>query len=375
MPAPPIQPVDREELIYTIVEQLESEDSAACVLWQLGRDDDPKWLEDMADAWQNMADTLWEIAKSIDPMELSCVKKAMASLSKLNGLELWYAIAIREVESSNDSLDQKKGKKTKKAFPWAIAGEYEKMKKDNDKLKKPFQNGKQVEDPFGIISRKALARAVREQGNESYKKGAYTEAFDHYTRAMGYDDEEVIYPSNRAACLIKLSRFSEAEADCSTAISLDSINYKAYFRRGVSRSGLGNLQGAVQDFRKVLYLQKNDEKSFLDFRKLSVQFLSQASKIKGKVELTLLQLERLLPKLQQQSQVDETEGSASEEESSDNTEVNENGIDSSKDEQPPSISEVYSQVSFAIAFSQIVRQRTGIVIKVPLTCSSTSTKV
>lgn len=388
IPAPPIQPVDREDFIYTIVDLLESEDSAACATWQFGQNDDPKWLEDMADALQNMADTLWEIAKTIDPMELPCVKEAMASLCKLNGIELWYGIVIREVEASNGSADHRKGEKTVDFFPWNISGEFEKMKRDNDKLIMPSRiitdRKGGVEDPFGITLRKALARAVREQGNESYKRGAYKEASNHYTKAMGYDDEEAIYPLNRAACLIKLSRFSEAEADCSKALSLDSNNHKAYFRRGVSRSGLGDLKGAVNDFKQVLQLQKDDEITFLELRKLSTQILLQGSKTMSKGQLSSLQVESLLPQLQSplNHRDDETENSADskeseeEEESSCITEINDACLDlSKKDHQSPSVLEVYSQVSFAIAFSGIVKKETGIDIKVPLACSSLPTSV
>ncbi|KDN38149.1 TPR-like protein, partial [Tilletiaria anomala UBC 951] len=82
------------------------------------------------------------------------------------------------------------------------------------------------------------ARAVREQGNAAYASGDYQEATEHYTRAIGYDATEAIFPLNRAACLLKLKKFAEAERDCSAALALDPHNHKAYFRRGVSRAAL-----------------------------------------------------------------------------------------------------------------------------------------
>jgi len=69
---------------------------------------------------------------------------------------------------------------------------------------------------------------------------------EHYTRAIGYDSTEPIYPLNRAACLLKLKRYVEGERDCSSALMLDETNYKAHFRRGVCRAGLGRKEDAKE---------------------------------------------------------------------------------------------------------------------------------
>lgn len=54
---------------------------------------------------------------------------------------------------------------------------------------------------------------------------------------------------------IKLKNFKGAEDDTTHAISLDCMNYKAYYRRGLARHALGNLQGAKVDFEVYLLQQ------------------------------------------------------------------------------------------------------------------------
>jgi tetratricopeptide (TPR) repeat protein len=226
--------------------------------------------------------------------------------------------------------------------------------------------------------RKALARSIREQGNALFTKGLYEEASDLYTKAIGYDDDEAVFPLNRAACLVKLSRFTEAEADCTRALELDCSNHKAFFRRGVSRAGLGDVDGAVGDFKEVLHLQREDANTFSELRKLSTQFLHQAAKKQGsKAALSTMQVESLLPTLQEANGEEEEDdmtnsnegdfSSRQEDSSEDDASIDVQAVVDKTARMAPSVLEVFSQVSFAIAFSHVVKQQTGIKIKVPVT--------
>ncbi len=143
-----------------------------------------------------------------------------------------------------------------------------------------------VRDELGETHRRALARAVREQGNAAYAAGDYQEATEHYTRAIGYDATEAIFPLNRAACLLKLKRFAEAERDCSAALLLDPLNHKAYFRRGVSRAALLKVQAAKADFDQVLSLQDSNTEAKDGLRKLSEHFLAEARRREAKANGT-----------------------------------------------------------------------------------------
>lgn len=185
-----------------------------------------------------------ETAVEIDPLLLSKVKEAHDTLTRLDGLDLYYTVVTREVTAMEASKDSVAGLDL---GAMTLSGQYERMKRENRKLKgKDGKEGVEERDEMGRDYRRALAKAIREQGNTAYASGAFQEATEYYTRAIGYDATEPIYPLNRAACLLKLKRFPEAERDCTTALLLDPGNHKAFFRRGVSRAGMGHIDEAKQ---------------------------------------------------------------------------------------------------------------------------------
>ncbi|KAL7411969.1 hypothetical protein BDY24DRAFT_116160 [Mrakia frigida] len=98
------------------------------------------------------------------------------------------------------------------------------------------------------------AEAAKQKGNDLFKKGSYAESIGHYSEAHLLVPSSAIYPLNRAQAYLNLSKFADAERDCSKSIALDSKTTKAWFRRGVARRGLGNWKGAKEDFAMVLKL-------------------------------------------------------------------------------------------------------------------------
>ncbi|KAL9936719.1 hypothetical protein V8E36_004787 [Tilletia maclaganii] len=271
------------------------------------------WEDEIWQAWQSMNDVLWEVAEEIDPMSLARVAEYLTGLGQMNGLDLYYAVVTREL-TYNPSTPRKKPAPPKAgdsaaqivADTISWEGIYERMKKETREMRKKQraeERGKGKADGFpklppsrtsittsdgavividedddvdGSDFRRALARAVREQGNSAYARGAYYDAVDHYTRAIGYDVTEPIYPLNRAACLLKLRLFEDAERDCTAAIRLDPGNHKAYFRRGASRAGLGKVVQARQDFDKVLELQADVPEAHDELRRLAEKFIAEA---------------------------------------------------------------------------------------------------
>ncbi|KAN0061970.1 hypothetical protein ACQY0O_005965 [Thecaphora frezii] len=288
-PTPPaeIKPIESTALLdwikksefLDLVAVYDSDDEAAPpTSWA----DDPTWKERVSSAWEKMASILWQYADQIDPLEIPRIKGAHNALRKLNGLDLYYTVVTREVAEENTRKDLISDADS--ATRLYLSKHYERMKKENRKLSsKPGSGGNGVggggdDDWAGTEYRKALARAIREKGNQAYAAAQYQEATDQYTRAIGYDSAEPIYPLNRAACLLKLKRFTEAERDCTAAILLDATNHKAYFRRGVSRAGLGKTDEAKEDFEEVLRLQKANPQVREELRKLSERFLSESAR-------------------------------------------------------------------------------------------------
>lgn len=59
------------------------------------------------------------------------------------------------------------------------------------------------------------------------------------------------FPSSRAICFLKLSRYEEAKQDCDSALQLEPLNKKAFYRRALAHKGL---QVPVTAFSSVIRL-------------------------------------------------------------------------------------------------------------------------
>lgn len=106
-----------------------------------------------------------------------------------------------------------------------------------------------------LDNRLASAVKLRESGNEKFRAGDFQAAKYLYTESLAAE-ETVESLTNRALVLIKLEKFDEAIIDCTRALFLDrNGNVKAYARRGTAKSGLGDHQGALEDFREAELLE------------------------------------------------------------------------------------------------------------------------
>lgn len=116
------------------------------------------------------------------------------------------------------------------------------------------------------------AETLKDAGNESYKKGHYTDAITKYTKALhklqtGAATEssrciQLACLTNRAACALKLD-IPDTEAcaeDCTAALDLDPDNAKALFRRGIAFSQMGLSEAALPDLQAARKLKPSDPK-------------------------------------------------------------------------------------------------------------------
>ncbi|KAN0141011.1 hypothetical protein V8E53_001455 [Lactarius tabidus] len=103
------------------------------------------------------------------------------------------------------------------------------------------------------------AAASKEKGNAAFKAGDYPAAIGHYTDAAIADPSDPTYFLNRAAAYLKLSKYEDAERDCTSVLSLSKKNVKAYFRRAQARVALQKLGEAHNDLQWALKIEpKND---------------------------------------------------------------------------------------------------------------------
>ncbi|NXL60812.1 RPAP3 protein, partial [Chordeiles acutipennis] len=131
------------------------------------------------------------------------------------------------------------------------------------------------EDGIHIDAEKALAE--KEKGNNYFKQGNFDEAIKCYTRGMHSDPYNPVLPTNRASAFYRMKKFSVAESDCNLALALDKNYTKAYARRGAARFALKNLQGAKEDYEKVLELDANNFEAKNELKKIDQALSSKES--------------------------------------------------------------------------------------------------
>ncbi|XP_074017819.1 RNA polymerase II-associated protein 3 [Numenius arquata] len=138
------------------------------------------------------------------------------------------------------------------------------------------------EDGIRIDAEKALAE--KEKGNNYFKQGNFDEAINCYTRGMHSDPYNPVLPTNRASAFYRMKKFAVAESDCNLALALDKNYTKAYARRGAARFALKNLQGAKEDYEKVLELDANNFEAKNELKKINQALSSKESSEQKELE-------------------------------------------------------------------------------------------
>ncbi|KAG6393812.1 hypothetical protein SASPL_144386 [Salvia splendens] len=85
---------------------------------------------------------------------------------------------------------------------------------------------------------------VKRMGNESYRKGNFSEALSLYDKAIALSPGNAAYHFNRAAALMGLQRLVEAARECEEAIGLDPGYVRAHHRLGSLLLSLGHIENA-----------------------------------------------------------------------------------------------------------------------------------
>ncbi|XP_029472125.1 RNA polymerase II-associated protein 3 isoform X2 [Rhinatrema bivittatum] len=86
---------------------------------------------------------------------------------------------------------------------------------------------------------------------------------------MTADPYNPVLPTNRASAFFRLKKFAVAESDCNLAIALNRNYTKAYARRGAARFALSKLEGAKEDYEKVLALDPSNFEAKYELQKIA----------------------------------------------------------------------------------------------------------
>ena len=77
------------------------------------------------------------------------------------------------------------------------------------------------------------ADAEKELGNKAFSDGRYTEALEHYSKAieMSTESPNHVYYSNRAQVYIVLTKYQNAIEDCDKSLQIDANFIKSFYRK------------------------------------------------------------------------------------------------------------------------------------------------
>ena len=81
-------------------------------------------------------------------------------------------------------------------------------------------------------------------------------ALADYEQAIRINRDLAVAYVGQGAILTRLNRPNEAITACTRAIELDAKNAKAYYNRAVAREAMKDREGAAQDFRKAIQLDR-----------------------------------------------------------------------------------------------------------------------
>lgn len=112
----------------------------------------------------------------------------------------------------------------------------------------------------------------KEAGNVHYKNCHYLEAVKCYSHALAKcpqgEQSRAVFLKNRAACYLKLERYSSALDDCTQALQICANDIKSLYRRALAYEASGNLTAAFKDVKYLLSIEPQNKEAIELARKL-----------------------------------------------------------------------------------------------------------
>ncbi|KAM6334653.1 tetratricopeptide repeat protein 12 isoform 8-T8 [Alca torda] len=109
-----------------------------------------------------------------------------------------------------------------------------------------------------------LANALKEKGNDAFRKGDYVIAIQRYTEGLEkLKDKQELY-TNRAQAYLKMQEYEKAIDDCEWALKCNEKCIKAYFLMGKAHLALKHFNESRQCYEKILQIDPQKESLFKD---------------------------------------------------------------------------------------------------------------
>ncbi|NXC40180.1 TTC12 protein, partial [Penelope pileata] len=108
------------------------------------------------------------------------------------------------------------------------------------------------------------ANALKEKGNDAFRKGDYGTAVQRYTEGLEkLKDKQELY-TNRAQAYLKMHEYEKAIGDCEWALKCNEKSIKAYFLMGKAHLALQHYSESRQCYQKILQIDPQKESLFKD---------------------------------------------------------------------------------------------------------------
>ncbi|NXA04870.1 TTC12 protein, partial [Sapayoa aenigma] len=109
-----------------------------------------------------------------------------------------------------------------------------------------------------------LANALKEKGNDAFRRGDFSLAIQRYTEGLEkLRDKQELF-TNRAQAYLKIQEYEKAIGDCEWALKCNGKCIKAYFLMGKALLALRHYTESRQCYEKILQIDPQKESLFKD---------------------------------------------------------------------------------------------------------------
>lgn len=152
---------------------------------------------------------------------------------------------------------------------------------------------------FALNDKMNILKIIKESGNQFYRKGQFTKSAHKYKKCTRYykhfkdatkeepeskrlEEIQLLNLTNLAATELKIELYDDVKSTCDEAISLESHNVKALYRRGIANIKLNNFENAVDDLTEALRLETGNREVLkeLEYAKKLLKDYRDIEKIK-----------------------------------------------------------------------------------------------
>ncbi|PIK45765.1 putative tetratricopeptide repeat protein 12 [Apostichopus japonicus] len=110
-----------------------------------------------------------------------------------------------------------------------------------------------------------MATKLKEEGNVAFKEGDYETAVRLYSEGLTHLKDMLVLYTNRAQAYLHLQKYTEAIADCETALLLDPTFTKAFVHKGRALVAQKQYDQAILIFSEIIKHNPKQEKIAKDY--------------------------------------------------------------------------------------------------------------